>query len=174
MQRIVKTAFLRAMLASAALSAFGANAQSAGTDFPAVQPAEQASRDIDRVRILQDELAKEQARLADAAKRRAERLAARDAQGVQEAEAAQQRATSSLAALRREIALASRAPHTSATPVVATTTRTPTRATRPPVETTTAPWWDVYSKPPRREAEAARQQLSATGEPAAVTAERAR
>lgn len=160
------------VLGLAAAAATHAQGQAAG--FPAVAQPEQAARDVDRARILNDELTKEQGRLTEAAKRRGERLAARDAQGVAEAEAAHLRAASSIEALKREIELVGktqRAATASAPPTV-----TAARAARQPlpsVEAPTTPWWDVYSKAPRRGTSVAAHQVSASGEPAPVAVERA-
>jgi hypothetical protein len=107
-----------------------------------VSPAEQSARDIDRLRILRDELASEQSKADDSAKRRAERLAAGDATGVQEAEQALARATDNLAVLRREIQSAS-APPVEPSKRLATSAAAPTLP-RP------SSWWDVYAKPAAR------------------------
>lgn len=128
---------------------------------------------MDRARILNDELAKEQGRLTEAVKRRGERLAARDAQGVAEAEAAHQRAASSIAALKREIELVGKSQRTAtvATPSTVTASRTP-RQPLPSVEAPTTPWWDVYSKAPRRGTSVAAHQVSTHSDPAPVAVER--
>ena len=110
---------------------------------------EQAARDSDRVRILQDELAREQA--AEAAKRRAAHLAASDMQAAEQDEQAQRRATENIAALQRELDAALRSPSVANTP----TARVSVRAAAKPATSTTdtdAPWWDVYAKPRRASA----------------------
>jgi len=167
---IAKTICTRAILVALAVLA-GSGAAHAQV----VLPAEQAARDSDRLRILQDELAKEQAAAAALAKRRADRLAARDAHGAQEAEAAQQRSSANLAALRREIELASKTAKGTAAAPAATVTATRRPAPVLSVGAAQAPWWDVYSKAPRRGgAEPVAHRVSVAGEPAAVGAERAR
>ena len=155
------------------LCAGAAQAQGQSAAFPAVAQSEQTARDTDRARILTDELTKEQGRLTEAAKRRGERLAARDAQGVTEAVAAQQRAASSIAALQREIDLVGKTRRATATTAAVTVTasRTP-RQPLPSVEAPATPWWDVYSKAPRRGTSVKSHQVAATGDPAVAAAER--
>jgi hypothetical protein len=111
----------------------------AGNAWAQVVPrVEQAQRDQDRVRILQAELASEQGRADTASKRHAERLAAHDTLGADEAEQARQRALQNLTALRRELESARSAP---SRPVSVT-------ARRPPPDPV-SPWWDVYARAPR-------------------------
>ena len=112
---------------------------------------EQATRDSDRVRILHDEFAREQAAAAEAAKRRAAHLAASDMQAAEQDEQAQRRATENIAALQRELDAALRSPSVANTP----TARVSVRAAAKPATSTTdtdAPWWDVYAKPRRASA----------------------
>lgn len=132
----------------------------------AVVPAsEQAARDRDRLTILDAELQREQARLADAARRRGERLAAGDTAGSAEAEAAVARATANVASLRREVDMAKGAPAgaavraakaspatagaaataPSASVATVTTTRAPASPPAPPAPS--AAWWDAFSRP---------------------------
>lgn len=126
-----------------------ASAQPAQVAFPRVTPAEQASRDVDRVAILEEELANETRRHGEASRRRAERLAAGDRPAAEEAEAALRRSSANLAALQREIEGARR------TPPASTSTTAPVTPRRGPppssVAAPSAPWWDVYSRPPRRD-----------------------
>lgn len=105
----------------------------------AVAPAEQAARDADRVRILEDELQQVQQRADDAVRRRSERLAAHDATGVEAAEQARARALSDLAALQREL-------ETARSPRPAVPGRA-VGAARPGKE---AVWWNVYARAPSR------------------------
>lgn len=122
-----------------------------------VSPADQAARDNDRLRILDDELASETSALENLTRRRADRLAAGDAAGVADAEQALHRGASNVAALRREIAGVQRVPGTAAAPrpmpadVHATKHPAPAAAT--------PPWWDVYRRAPRDAA-----ALSTTGQ----------
>jgi len=141
-----------------------------------VTPSEQAARDVERVRILQTELAREQINAADAAQRRAERLAMRDPRGVQEAEQAQMRAADNIASLSREIDAATK-PASHARPgAPAASSATPAAQRAVPARAandgTGTPWWDVYAKAPRRtESAMAPRAVSAMGPaPAAVAA----
>lgn len=107
----------------------------------------QVSRDSERLRILNDELAAERRRADEAARLHGERLAAVDAQGVREAERALSRARQNIDALRREIQTTSRVLDGRST-----TSQTPQVAKANPVHASTptgapAPaWWDVYAK----------------------------
>ncbi len=126
-----------------------ASAQAAGT---VVTPTEQATRDAERLRVLQDELTREQAAAAESARRRAERLAAADPQGVHDAEQSQARSAENIGALRRELDAATR-PSTNArrpAAVSAMAVSRPATGTRARVDG--APWWDVYAQPPPRPA----------------------
>lgn len=104
---------------------------------PTVSLTEQARLDSDRMRILQQELDREQARVDEAARQRAERLASGDHTGHRTADEAHGRALANVAAIRRELEAAR-----SATP-------TPKRA--PVAHRSPAPlaWWDVYARRPR-------------------------
>lgn len=139
-----------------------ASAQSAVSAPTQVAQTEQATRDSGRLTILRAELAKEQARLLDAVKRKAERLAAKDTVGVQEAEAVQQRATSNIDALRREIDVASG----SKAPAPANGNAPARTAARQNIDkqgektqSQETRWWDVYNKP-QRMSSATVQQVS--------------
>lgn len=135
----------------------GATAQTSATE-----PARQALHDEQRLLILQAELGRERQRLADVVRRRAERLAAGDGRGADEAEAARQRSMADIAALEREIGTANRPavmPHPRSS--AATSARTP--SARPTDEPA---WWDVYARPPRRAA----SQDRATTSPLTVSA----
>lgn len=137
----------RAALVVGLLAANAAAAQPVPVSVPRVAPTEQAARDVDRLAILQEELAAEVKRQADASRRRAERLAAGDRPGAEEAEGALQRSNANVQALQREIDSTRRA----STPgnAAASAARKP-----PPASSVAAPpaaWWDVYSRPPRRE-----------------------
>lgn len=149
-----------------AICAFGA-AHAQAVHSRTIPPAEQAARDADRIRILQDELGKQQVGVAELAKRRADRLAARDGPGLQEVEAAQRRANADLSALRRELELATKASHgTGAGPAPAASVtadrqpESPSRSVGAP-----GPWWDVYSNPPRNDPETRSQRATVAGQP---------
>ncbi len=131
-------------LAVTCLPALGAQpsapAPSASTT---ISPATQAARDADRQRILLEEQAAARQRLQDAGRQYAERLAARDEAGAQDAQRKQQRAQTDLEALARELQ------HTP--PVSATAPQPVTQATKAvnPPAARPRPWWDVYGKGPR-------------------------
>lgn len=175
-----------ALLASIAyLAAGSAHAQgtAAAAAFPSIAPSEQATRDNDRLRILQDELRNEQQKAIEQTKRRAERLAARDTQGAQDAEASHARSLANIAALQREIANASTAKQPKAKVAAASASPVASRSASPPAPSSVeapahAPWWDVYSKSPRRAAPVAVTQATAQvateSTPTSVTAELAR
>jgi hypothetical protein len=139
-----------ALVAACAALLIPPSATAQATPAAAVTPADQAARDDERLRILRDELARELAVAADAAKRRAERLAAADARGAHEAEQAQARSADNVAALRREIAAALKQSQNGrpVEPVRVSTRPAGSAAPNPPA--TRARWWDVYAKPPRR------------------------
>ncbi len=109
----------------------------------AISPATQAARDADRQRILLEEQAAARQRLQDASRKVAERLAARDEAGAQEAQRMQQRAQTDLEALARELQHTPPASATAPQPVPQTATAVDPPAARP------RPWWDVYGKGPR-------------------------
>ncbi|CAG0967286.1 hypothetical protein BURK2_01075 [Burkholderiales bacterium] len=108
---------------------------------------QQSARDSERLRILRDELGREQQVASDAARRKAERVAAADPRGASEADEALSRAGQNIDALKREIRAASNhatrsadAPRASASPA----RHRPDHA----AATATAPrWWDVYARP---------------------------
>jgi hypothetical protein len=107
----------------------------------------QASRDAERLRILNEELAAERRRVEEAARLHAERLVAADPRGAQEPERALTRARQNIDALQREILATTRLlDGRSSTP------RTPQPAKAHPVlasgpaGATAPPWWDVYAK----------------------------
>lgn len=126
-----------------------------------VPRTDQAERDSERLRILRDELAREQARAADAVKRHAERLAAGDRQGAEEAERTRHRSASGIAALRREIAAATQAQATPRAPAPPTEKRV-----KPPEHGTR--WWDVYAnRRPDNDFQQTRQPSAMNASPAA-------
>src|SRR5688572_13188925 len=92
-------------------------AQTPASTFVAVN--EQAARDHERVRILRDELAREERQAAEAAKRHAQHVATGDSSAARDAEAVQVRTAENIAALRREIAAASRTPNAPPHPAAA-------------------------------------------------------
>jgi hypothetical protein len=102
-----------------------------------VPTAQQAGRDGERLRILQTELAREHAAAAEASRRLAEHLVSGDANGAATADRERIQATDNVAALKREIAAATRAAGPQQLPLVATT----------PMPDASAPeaWWDVYA-----------------------------
>lgn len=111
-----------------------------------VSAAEQSSRDDERLRILREELRKSEALVESLARRKAERLAAADVAGADEAEEQRIRALSDVAGLKREIGATrpsaqgiKRSPGQVAAPVTAIATNAPP----------SAPWWDVYGKDKR-------------------------
>jgi hypothetical protein len=148
-----------------------ASAQTPGTP-EVVSRSEQAARDGERVRILQQELAREHARAVEAVRHRAERLAARDADAVRDAERALARTNENMAALRREIATTNLASATAgALPKPATPTVTYRAASlSDPLTRADAPWWDVYAQPRRRDATAASIAAAAPAERPRVAA----
>ena len=133
-----------------ALPVAGATAQTSASRT-VVTRSEQAARDDERVRILQEELAREQGNVAEAARRGAERLAMRDPRGVEEAEQAQRRAADNVAALRREIAgVGKSASYATPGPSPATPTARRVAPSQSTNDLTGAPWWDVYARTPQR------------------------
>ncbi|WP_286374555.1 hypothetical protein [Variovorax saccharolyticus] len=130
-------------------------------DRPRVTGVEQAARDTEQMRILRAEWTQSRQSADALAKRRAERLAARDAAGVDEVDAQRGRVLQDIEALEREIGAAQR-PATragqptsqgpasvgaSAAAPAAAEAGTARAARLPP----TTRWWDVYSRaaPPR-------------------------
>lgn len=118
----------------------------------AVAAVEQATRDIDRVEILRQELRKSEALLETLARRRAERQAASDAYGVTEAEEQYARTLVDIASLKRELASAMRTatPTTAQTPAWAAG-KPATEQSPAPKASAAPPWWDVYGKGRRAE-----------------------
>jgi aspartate oxidase len=118
-----------------------------------VSATDQATRDSDRLRILQDELAQEMRAVEEQTKRKAERLAVNDARGVGESESALARHAQNIQALRREIEQATQrlsvGPSARGSPVSVTATRRASPAVAVSSQTAT-PWWDVYGRAPRR------------------------
>lgn len=143
--------------ACAAMLACLSNDAMARTPPPdqAIPTAQQVSRDIERLRILQDELARERTLAAEAARRRAERLAAADARGAQEAELINGRSSQNIEALQREIKAAATAAsrHTNSTAATAPSAVQPVSARSN--ATGQVRWWDVYAKPPQAAAQEA-------------------
>ena len=93
--------WVRRILGASLFAAAGAWAQPDA--FPVVTPIEQAQRDFLRLQILQTELAAEEAGLAEAAQRKAERTAAGDHPGASDAGEAVQAHRRNVSALRVEI-----------------------------------------------------------------------
>lgn len=118
-----------------------AQAQPAASQL--VGPQQQAARDHDRIAILREELRKSQAQLEDLVRRKTERLAASDTQAATEAETQRVRTLGDIAALRREIAAASRTSTQTAVveAMAAQSTKAPSPAGKHAAST---PWWDVY------------------------------
>lgn len=167
-------------VAAAVLGQPVAYAQAAGPTAMSVvvSPAEQRARDQDRVRILQEELGREEARLAASAQQRAAALATRDARAEAESAEALRRAQANVESLRRELAGALRQPVASAASAgtaapqrAAASTRiapaavaaTPGAITAPAIQPAGAPapivtaaaaqrparvWWDVFGMDP--------------------------
>jgi hypothetical protein len=116
----------------------------------AVRPAEQSVRDIERLRILRDELTKSESMAAELARRRAERLAVSDLTGADEADRQRVRTLSDIEALKREIGTASRfqRPTNTAPSQSPQMARLATTRKSPPTA-----WWDVYAKSRRSDAD---------------------
>ncbi|MBT2305332.1 hypothetical protein J7E70_33565 [Variovorax paradoxus] len=115
-----------------------------------VSAAEQSPRDVERLRILRDELRKSEALVEALGRRKAERLAASDIAGADDAEEQHVRALADVAGLKREIG-ATRPSSAVAKAVVAhaglasPAKASPTRSRLP------TPWWDVYGKANRED-----------------------
>ena len=103
-----------------------------------VAPSEQLARDNDRIAILREELARSQAWLQTLERRKTERSDVMDEEGINDVEAQRRRTLDDIAALRRELASASRA----ADPI-----RRP-RPAAPSAPGPAAAWWDVYGRSP--------------------------
>ncbi|MDM0049751.1 hypothetical protein QTI04_12090 [Variovorax sp. J22R115] len=115
---------------------------------PTVTVVEQSARDSERMRVLHDELRQSRRDAESLARRRAERLAAGDATGADEAEAQGARVLQDIDALKREIGTAQPGPAargSTAAPPAAAAPATASKAapvkSRPP-----ARWWDVYGR----------------------------
>ncbi len=145
------------LLAAAGLPAWAAQpspppppAPSAPSAPTTISPAVQAARDADRQRILAEEQAAARQRLQEASRQVAERLAARDGAGAQDAQRRQQRAQADLQALARELQqsppASTRAPSTASQPI---TPLAQTAEASNPMPARPRPWWDVYGKGPR-------------------------
>lgn len=116
-----------------------------------VSAAEQRIRDSDRVAVLNQELRKSEDQLAVLARKKAARLAASDPQGAAEADEQHRRTLNDVAALSRELSLASKqAAATSDDAPAASTVKASARPTAPipakPSASPVAPWWDVYGQ----------------------------
>tara|TARA_Y100001972_G_C7608039_1_gene304778 strand:- start:140 stop:646 length:507 start_codon:yes stop_codon:yes gene_type:complete len=128
-----------------------ASAQQAQTGRT-VSSTEQRIRDSDRVAVLNQELKKSEDQLASLARRKAERLAAADAQGAAEAEEQHRRTLSDVAALKRELGLVSTqasAPNddrSTASAAKPSGQRAPALGPSKPPTPAAAPWWDVYGQ----------------------------
>ena len=109
-----------------------------------ITASDQAVRDAERLRILEAEMGSEQSLAETASKRKAERLAARDLPGADEAEQSLQRSLANTSALRREIDSARLSAARPASPSPAPRAVSGVRV--PPV---TLAWWDVYARVPR-------------------------
>ncbi|MBT2337114.1 hypothetical protein J7E49_24840 [Variovorax paradoxus] len=126
------------------------SAQTPSTARHVVSPAEQAARDNDRVEILSQELKKSEAQLESLARRKAERLAASDMQGANEAEEQRTRALGDIVSLTRE--LGSMSPFVNPAAVVEpSAARAASSRITSAKGSTPAPWWDVYGKARRSE-----------------------
>lgn len=128
-----------------------ASAQPQSPPTRAVAASEQRARDSDRVAVLNQELRKSEDQLAVLARRKAERLAASDSQGATEADEQHRRTLNDVAALRRELGLASKqAAATSDDAPAASTVKASARPSAPipakPSALPVAPWWDVYGQ----------------------------
>jgi hypothetical protein len=152
--------WVRRMLGVSLFAAAGAWAHPDA--FPVVTPNEQAQRDSMRLHILQTELAAEEAGLAEAAQRKAERTAAGDHPGVSDAGEAVEAHRRNVSALRVEIEKVA-APRAGgdAAPGSAPGTppgaglrhaKQPRPAGRAGGNRREALWWDAYGNPARGEA----------------------
>jgi hypothetical protein len=115
---------------------------------PAVTAVEQAARDDERLRILLEEKRQSEQAVEALARRRAERLAASDSIGADEAQAQRARLLQDIDALKREIGSAQRQaglpgplPSNAAT-LPGTQAKPATVKQAPPA----ARWWDVYTR----------------------------
>ncbi|RST50033.1 hypothetical protein [Variovorax sp. MHTC-1] len=112
---------------------------------PAVGASQQSARDDERLRILRDELRTTEALAAHLARRRAERIAAADAAGADEAEAQRVRALSDIAGLEREIAASHPSRGAGHGALLRASSASATKP-RPANAKRAAPWWDVYGQ----------------------------
>ena len=148
--------WLRRILAVSLFAAAGAWAQPDA--FPVVTPIEQAQRDSMRLQILRTELAAEEAGLAQAAQRKAERTAAGDNPGASDAGEAVQAHRRNVSALRVEIekVAASQtgvdgAPGSEPRTRPGAGLRQPRPGGRAGGTRREALWWDAYGNPARME-----------------------
>lgn len=123
--------------------------------FPSVTVAQQADRDATRLAILRAELAAEEQGLARSKDRLAERTAAGDAEGIEEARRSEDTHRRNIEALRAEI---DQMQHSESSPAVPTPSGGRKKARRvvparraagPAADTRTHPWWDAYGNRPR-------------------------
>lgn len=114
---------------------------------------QQAARNNDRIEILREELRKSEVQLEGLMRRKAERLAASDLKAATEAEEQHIRTLGDIAAIRREIASASRAAAqtTAVRPMAIQAAKHPSAAGK---RVAPAPWWDVYGSGRRIESPA--------------------
>jgi len=117
-----------------------------------VPPAQQALRDDERLRILRDELLRARGQQEDAIKQRADRLAAGDSHGAEEALQRQARLSADVEAIEREMTLVSRPP------AVQVHTSTPSNRSTSSDTSRSAAWWDVYASTAQRHPDAVRPQ----------------
>ena len=153
--------WVRRMLGLASLFA-AAGAWAQPDAFPVVTPVEQAQRDFLRLHVLQTELAAEEAGLAEAAKRKAERTAAGDHPGARDAGEAVEAHRRNVSALRVEIEkVAASQTRVEGAPGSAPGTppgaglrqaKEPRPGAREGGHRREAPWWDAYGNPARRKA----------------------
>lgn len=115
---------------------------------PAVTSAEQAARDDERLRILREELRQSEQAVEALAKRRAERLAASDSVGADEAQAQRARLLQDINALKREIGAAQSHAGLSG-PATSNAATFPAAEAKPATVKHAPPaarWWDVYAR----------------------------
>lgn len=112
-----------------------------------VTSTQQSARDSERLRILREELGREQQVASDAVRRKAERVAAADPRGANEADAALSRAGQNIDALKREIQAASNQAFRSADVPRASGSTARHRPDHAAATATAPRWWDVYARP---------------------------
>ena len=114
---------------------------------PAVTAVAQTALDDERLRILRDELRQSLQAVEALAKRRAERLAASDTVGADEAQAQRARLLQDIDALKREIgsaqSLAGRSGPAASNAALPAAEAKPTTVKHAPPS---ARWWDVYGR----------------------------